>query len=111
HNMGGGARLVLPIEKAGCDHVWNQYTLRVPESGRRDAVRGELAEADIGTEIYYPVPLHKQDCFAYCNPRGEAESCPVASRLASEVLNIPIYPELTKAQLAAVVEAIGKALV
>ena len=98
-----GAKLILPVAHPKCDHIWNQYTLRLPGAGRRDAFKKHLADSGIGTEIYYPVPMHEQECFAYCDAK---ETCPTASRLAQEVISIPIYPELQPSQLAEVVEVI-----
>jgi dTDP-4-amino-4,6-dideoxygalactose transaminase len=68
----------------------NQYTIRVP--GRRDALRSYLAERGIGTAVYYPLPLHRQECFRKFGPYP---SLPVAERLAAEVLSIPVFPEMT----------------
>lgn len=84
------ARLILPVEQHPCTHIWNQFTLRVPGAGRRDALKQHLTAAGIGTEVYYPLPLHRQECFAHL-PYG---SLPVSETLASEVLSIPIFPEL-----------------
>jgi len=80
-------------------HIWNQYTLRVPT--RREGFREFLGSRDIGSEIYYPLPLHAQECFF---PLGSIR-LPLAERLAAECVSIPIYPELTQDQLNAVVEA------
>lgn len=88
----------------GSVHIWNQYTLRVPGPGRRDALRKHLAARGIGHEIYYPAPMHRQECFAYL---GARDSCPVATRLADEVLSIPIFPELTEAQRREVADALS----
>lgn len=94
--------IVLPAQVDG--HIWNQYTLRVVGKGRRDALKEHLTSKGVGSEIYYPVPLHQQECFAYLKtPR---ESLPVANRLADEVLSIPIFPELTREQLDEVAAAI-----
>ena len=79
-------------------HIFNQYVLRVE---RRDELRDFLAANDIGCEIYYPVPLHKQECLAEVN---EKSSCPVAETAAEETIALPIYPELTKEMQAFVVE-------
>ena len=84
------------------EHIWNQYTLRVPGAGRRDALRQHLTQCGIGHEIYYPLPLHRQECFAHL-PKV---SLPVSDQLASEVLSIPIFPELTDAQLMNVADAL-----
>ncbi len=98
-------KIKLPNEEPGRFHIWNQYTLRVGE-GCRGELRSFLSARGIGSAIYYPVPLHKQDCF-----RGmvDAEvSLPVAERLVQDVLSLPIYPELTDAQLSEVVESVGE---
>ena len=96
--------LLLPSADAHCHHIWNQYTLRVL-SGQRDALRAFLAARQIGSEIYYPLPLHLQECFP---PSGGVTrpSLPVCERLASECLSIPVFPELSGEQREAVVTAI-----
>ena len=97
--------IILPKTTKKHGHVWNQYTIRVPD-GQRDALRSYLAKANIGSEIYYPVPLHLQQCF---EPLGyQVGSLPETERAANEVLSLPIYPELTEAQQAAVVDHIGR---
>lgn len=84
-------------------HVWNQYVVRVPD-GRRDDLRTFLNEAKIGAEIYYPLGLHEQKCFAYLGySRGDL---PETDRATAEVLALPIFPELTAAEQAAVVARI-----
>ncbi len=94
----------LPATMAGGEHVWNQYTIRVPH-GLRDSLRAHLQQAHIGTEIYYPVPLHRQQCFASL---GYAEgSLPETEKAAREVLALPIFPELTDEEQAAVVRGIA----
>lgn len=98
-------RLLLPTAWPGNGHTWNQYTLRLPGAGRREALREWLAARQIGTEIYYPVPLHAQACFAAV---GQTDAdFPVSARLAGEVLSIPIFPELTLAQQDEVIAAVG----
>jgi len=100
-----GNRLILPQTAAGNVHIWNQYTLRVPGARRRDALRAFCDSRQIGTEIYYPVPLHEQECF---RPLGYGpDDLPVSRRLAGEVISIPVFPELTAAQRDEVIGAIG----
>jgi dTDP-4-amino-4,6-dideoxygalactose transaminase len=100
-----GLDRVLSLPEAGAGrHVWNQYVVRVGD-GRRDALRAYLAERKIGTEIYYPVPLHLQKCFAelrYC-----VGSLPESERAAAETLALPIFPELTAGEQQTVVDAIA----
>ncbi|MBL9138384.1 MAG: DegT/DnrJ/EryC1/StrS family aminotransferase [Verrucomicrobiales bacterium] len=102
------ARLVLPVAYPHVTHIWNQYTLRVPGQGRRDALREHLSLRGIGSEIYYPVPLHAQPCFAA--GRVDRGPWPVSDQLASEVISLPIFPELTEAQREEVVSAISEFL-
>jgi dTDP-4-amino-4,6-dideoxygalactose transaminase len=93
----GGLALRYPkAAPEGARHIYNQYTIRVPAE-IRDAVRQDLADRKIGTEIYYPVPLHLQKCFAHL---GYSEGIfPHAERAAKEAIALPIYPDLTQAQL------------
>jgi dTDP-4-amino-4,6-dideoxygalactose transaminase len=85
------------------ESIFNQYTLRVP-GRRRDALQAFLKERGIGTSIYYPLPLHLQPCFAYLGYK--AGQLPESERAAKEVLSLPIYPELTRAQLDEVVAGV-----
>jgi dTDP-4-amino-4,6-dideoxygalactose transaminase len=104
---GTDAKMILPVAQPNCDHIWNQYTLRLPGAGRRDALKKHLTDRGIGTEIYYPVPMHEQECFAYCTTSNAKNSCPTASRLAQEVISIPIYPELAPTQREEVVSELA----
>ncbi|MBL9212859.1 MAG: DegT/DnrJ/EryC1/StrS family aminotransferase [Opitutaceae bacterium] len=104
--LAGLPGVTLPTAAAGNDHIWNQFTLRVAGPGRRDALRQQLTAAGIGTEVYYPVPLHQQECFAHL-PRV---SLPVAEQLATEVISVPVFPELTAAERDEVVAGVRRAL-
>jgi dTDP-4-amino-4,6-dideoxygalactose transaminase len=98
-------RVGLPAAPVNRRHIFNQYVIRVPERAR---VRQALDERGIGTEIYYPVPFHLQECFAALGqPRG---AFPRAEEAADSVLALPIYAELTTEQQAAVVSALADAL-
>ena len=97
------ARVTAPKSLTRGRHIYNQYVLRTE---RRDTLRAFLTERHIGTEIYYPVPLHLQECFAYL---GHAPGdFPHSERAAAETLALPIYPELSPEQLGAVVAAIAE---
>jgi dTDP-4-amino-4,6-dideoxygalactose transaminase len=100
------AKIVLPVAYPHNTHIWNQFTLRVLGSGQRDALRDHLSQAKIGCEIYYPVTMDQQKCFAD-TPASSRTGCEVAHRLASEVISIPIYPELSPEQRTEVVAAIA----
>ncbi|TWT85412.1 Aminotransferase [Posidoniimonas polymericola] len=95
--------LGVPGVAQGRRSVWNQYTVRV-EDGARDALQQYLAERQIGSAVYYPVPLHLQKCFAEL---GYKEGdLPHTEQAAREVLSLPVFPELTKAEQTEVIEAV-----
>ena len=96
-------RVILPVVEPGNVHVYNQFTIRTP---MRDALSAYLTEQNIGNRIYYPVPLHLQECYEMLGyHKGDF---PVAEQAAKEVLSLPIYPELTTDQLVFVVRSIKK---
>jgi dTDP-4-amino-4,6-dideoxygalactose transaminase len=101
-NAGLTEQIGLPSERENCRHTYNQFVARVP--GKRDELRKFLAAAEIGTDIYYPVPLHLQECFEYLGYREG--QFPESERAARESLALPIYPELRMAQQEYVVETI-----
>jgi dTDP-4-amino-4,6-dideoxygalactose transaminase len=104
----GDSKIVLPAACSGNGHTWNQFTIRVPR--RRDTMRAHLTSFGIGTEIYYPIPMHRQECFRFLLTGDVGRMCPNADRLASEALSLPVYPELTGSQLDEVIGAISSGL-
>ncbi|MDQ4079152.1 MAG: DegT/DnrJ/EryC1/StrS family aminotransferase, partial [Gemmatimonadota bacterium] len=90
-----------PVVRPENESIFNQYTIRAE---RRDDLAAHLKKKGIGTKVYYPLPLHLQPCFAYLG--YERGRCPEAERAAREVLSLPIYPELTPAQLDEVAGAV-----
>ncbi len=92
HEGGLHEFITLPEVVDGRRHVWNQYVIRVP-NGRRDALREHLAQENVGTQIYYPVPMHEQPCFTSLG--YELGRLPRTEAAARETVALPIFPELT----------------
>ena len=101
----GRGALVLPVERAGARHVYHLFCVRVKD---RERVRAALLEKGVETGVHYPIPLHLQPAYAWM---GLSEgSFPVAERAAREVLSLPLYPEMTEAQVDRVCEALREVL-
>ena len=101
-NAGLSFSLVTPRVRHDGRHIFHQYVIRVP--GNRDALMDHLKRHGVGSKIYYPIPLHRQECFAYLNYKEG--QFPESEKAARETLALPVYPELTGAQQTYVVEAI-----
>jgi dTDP-4-amino-4,6-dideoxygalactose transaminase len=97
--------VTVPGDEPRGRHVWNQFVIRVA-GGQRDALRAHLSKSGVGTEIYYPVPLHLQKCF---EPLGWRKGdLPATEKAAEETLALPIYPELEPAEQRTVVGRIAE---
>jgi dTDP-4-amino-4,6-dideoxygalactose transaminase len=104
HEAGVPTTLRLPFEPPGTRHIYHQYVVRSP---RRDALQATLTGRHVGTAIYYPVPFHRQECFAGLPSTRQA--FPAADAACAEVLALPIFPELTLEQQEYVVDAVAEA--
>lgn len=101
----GDDRVTTPIVSEGNTHIYHQYTVRIPN---RDAVMKALHDQSIGCGIYYPIPLHLQDCFAEYG--YNAGDLPVSEQLCAEVLSLPVFDTMTDAQVDEVATALLAAL-
>jgi dTDP-4-amino-4,6-dideoxygalactose transaminase len=99
-----GISITLPAVQTS-RHIFNQYVIRTTN---RDELQAHLKQKGVGTEVYYPVPLHLQECFAYLGHKPGA--FPQSEGAAKETLALPIQPELTDAQACYVVECVGEFL-
>ncbi len=104
--------VVTPQVREGYDHVWHQYTVRIPQEQQgargsaRDAAVQQLTEMEVGTGVFYPVPAHKQ---AHLQALGFGDvHLPVAERLADEVLSLPVHPQLSQAELETIVREVNQ---
>jgi dTDP-4-amino-4,6-dideoxygalactose transaminase len=96
---------VAPTVRAGCRHVYHQYTVRIPD--RRDEVARQINAAGVATSIHYPMPVHRQPLYAGL---GYRETLPIAERASREVLSLPAHPGLSRRELATVGRVVGAAL-
>jgi dTDP-4-amino-4,6-dideoxygalactose transaminase len=103
---GLSGRITLPFERDDVRHIYNQYVIRVPSG--RDELKAYLAENGIGTDVYYPVSLHLQECFAYLG--GQPDDLPESERASRESLALPVYPELRPEQQEYVVAKVAEHL-
>jgi len=103
-DLGLTEQIGIPIERENAKHIYNQYVIRVP--GRRDDLRAFLTDKNIGTDIYYPVPLHLQECFAYLGYKPG--DMPESEKAALETLALPIFPELRLEQQEYIAAAIAE---
>jgi dTDP-4-amino-4,6-dideoxygalactose transaminase len=99
--LAGVSGIRTPPVDAANEHIFHQFTLRAE---RRDALQAHLKKEGVGNAIYYPIPLHRQACFAHLGYREG--SLPQSERAAREAISLPIYPELTRPQLDRVIDAI-----
>ncbi len=95
--------VIRPQATVEYEHVWHQYTVRIPQG--RDEAAGVLQNAGIGTGIFYPVPAHQQ---AYVQARIGAVHLPVTEQMAAEVLSLPVHPQLSQADLEKIVYEVNK---
>ena len=100
--------VVVPLDPERAEgqggHVYHQYTLRVSGEGRRDRLRAALTDRSIGSEVYYPIPLHRQKAFSD-NPTIHGPLA-VSEALSREVVSLPVFPELTDPEQERVIEAV-----
>jgi dTDP-4-amino-4,6-dideoxygalactose transaminase len=94
--------VTAPFVRPDCRHIFHQYVIRVPRY--RDALMDHLRERGVGTKVYYPIPLHRQECFSYLGYKEGA--FPEAERAALETFALPAYPELSEEQQVYVVDSI-----
>jgi dTDP-4-amino-4,6-dideoxygalactose transaminase len=94
--LSGAPRIQLPVTREN-RHIYNQYVIRVVGEGGRDRLQAFLKERKIGTEVYYPVPMHLQKCFSSLG--HQVGDFPVSELAAAQTVAIPIFPELTREEI------------
>ena len=99
----GDDAITLPHRDPAAHHVWNQYSLRIA-GGRRDDLRNHLGECGVASEIYYPIPVHRQECYRDLDP--PKDPLVETDRAAAEILHLPIFPSLDEASQCRVVESL-----
>jgi dTDP-4-amino-4,6-dideoxygalactose transaminase len=97
--------VIPPVVPEGREHVFHQYTIRVPD-GRREALQNYLKEHGVGSEVYYPVPVHQQSF--YVGDLGYKVSLPVTEQLTKEVLSLPVHPGLSQDDLKTIVNTVNE---
>jgi len=100
--------VITPWVPEGQSHVFHQYTIRVPD-GRRDALKEHLNKSEIGSEVYYPVPIHKQTF--YIQELGNGDNLPETELAAQEVLSLPIHPGLSQRDLEKIVTSVNEFMI
>lgn len=100
--------VITPATPEGYGHVFHQYTVRIP-GGRRDALRTYLGEHGVGSEVYYPIPVHKQKYYA--EQLGNMGFFPEAEQAATEVLSLPVHPGLSQEDLETIVERVNEFMI
>lgn len=103
-NAGLAENVTLPFERENVRHIYNQFVIRVPE--KRDELKQFLTESEIGSDIYYPVSLHLQECFDYLGLKSG--DFPESEKASRETLALPIFPELKREQQEFVVQKIAE---
>jgi dTDP-4-amino-4,6-dideoxygalactose transaminase len=95
----------VPYVPEGQTHVFHQYTIRVSD-GKRDALRTHLQERQVGSEVYYPVPIHQQSF--YVTDLGYDDSLPETENAAQEVLSLPVHAALSASDLETIVASVNE---
>lgn len=97
--------VTTPVVRAGCEHVWHQYTVKMGPDQDRDEAMDFLFQSGIQTRVYYGIPLHR---YPHIASAARAQHLPIAERVADEVLSLPVYPLLTERDLERIVEKVNQ---